>query len=192
MKRYLLLALALLFAALNFNLILKPLELVTGGTQGLALLIHSVVKVNPSYIILGINLVTLIASYFLLAKQTTYGALVSTFLYPFFVRITSFLPDFPMIYQYEILWVMIAGIVCGITGGYVYRLGFSSGGVNTINLLVNKYTKLKVAYSNFLINTLIIIFGCFLFGVKKGLYSIIVILFSSCIIYFMLKKYKVE
>ena len=45
--RYFYLALALFFAAINFNFILKPLELVTGGTQGLALLIHSFTKVNP-------------------------------------------------------------------------------------------------------------------------------------------------
>ena len=48
MKKYIYLAILLLIAALNFNLILKPLELVTGGTQGLALLIYSLSKLKPS------------------------------------------------------------------------------------------------------------------------------------------------
>ena len=58
--RYFYLALALFFAAINFNFILKPLELVTGGTQGLALLIHSFTKVNPSTLILIINFISFI------------------------------------------------------------------------------------------------------------------------------------
>lgn len=190
MKRYFLLALALLFAALNFNLILKPLELVTGGTQGLALLLHSVIKLNPSFIILTINVITLIISYFCLSKQTTYGTVAATFLYPFFVKITSFLPDFQFVYDYELLFAILAGIVCGVTGGYVYLLGFSSGGVSTVNLLVNKYLKIKVALSNFLINATIILFGCFIFGIKKGFYSIIVITISSILINLLLRNRK--
>lgn len=193
MKRYLLLALALLFASLNFNLILKPLELVTGGTQGLALLLDSVMKLNPSLIILIINVITLIISYFCLSKETTYGTIAATFLYPFFVKVTSFLPNFEFLYHYEFLSAIIAGIVCGTTGGYVYLLGFSSGGVSTVNLLVNKYLKMKVALSNFLINAIIILLGCFIFGIKKGFYSIIVITISSILINLLLRnrKYRV-
>lgn len=188
MKRYFLLSIALFFAAFNFNFILKPLELVTGGTQGMALLIHHILKISPALIILIINLLTLIISYFTLSKTTTYGTVVASFLYPLFVKITSFIPDFSIVNKYEMLFVILAGIICGMTGGYVYRLGFSSGGVNTINLLVNKYFKIKVALSNFLINTIIIILGCFSFGIKKGFYSIIVILISSFIINCLLKK----
>lgn len=188
MKRYFYLALVLLFAALNFNLILKPLELVTGGTQGLALLLNAVISLKPSFLILIINVITLIISYFCLSKETTYGTVAATFLYPFFVKVTSFIPNFEMIYHYEFLSAMVAGIVCGVTGGYVYLLGFSSGGVSTVNLLMNKYVKIKVALSNFLINATIILFGCFIFGIQKGFYSIVVITVSSILINLILKK----
>lgn len=188
MKRYLFLSVALLFAALNFNLILKPLDLVTGGTQGLALLLRHPLGLKPSFIILIINVVTLMISYFTLAKETTHGTIVATFIYPLFVKLTSFIPNLSFVHDYEFLFVILAGIVCGITGGYVYRLGFSSGGVNTVNLLVNKYLKIKVAYSNFIINAIIIIFGCFLFGIQKGIYSILVIAISSFLINCLLRK----
>ena len=41
MKKYLLFLIILLIAAINFNLFLKPLKLVTGGTQGLSIIINS-------------------------------------------------------------------------------------------------------------------------------------------------------
>ena len=150
--RYFYLALALFFAAINFNFILKPLELVTGGTQGLALLIHSFTKVNPST------------------------------LYPLFVKLTSFIPVLEVVSSLEFVFVLIAGIICGITGGFIYKLGFSSGGTSTLNLLVSKYLKIRVALANFLINTCIIIGGMFVFGIKKGIYSVIVIVVSSFLI----------
>ena len=188
MKRYLLLALALFFAALNFNLILKPLELVTGGTQGLALLLHAMIPLKPSFLILIINIVTLVISYFCLSKETTYGTIAATFLYPFFVKITSFLPEMSIVYDYELISAIIAGMVCGVTGGYIYLFHFSSGGISTVNLLVNKYLKMKVALSNFLMNAIIIILGCFIFGIQKAFYSILVIIISSFLINRLLRK----
>ncbi len=188
MKRYLLLLLALFFAALNFNIVLKPLQLVTGGTQGIALLLNHISKLSPALLIFLINIITLIISYFTLSKTVTYGTIIASFAYPLFVKITSIIPLFSVVTKYFLLFSIVAGIVCGFTGGYIYQLGFSSGGINTINLLVNKYFKIKVAVSNFLINTIIILLGSFFFGIRNGLYSVIIILISSFIINYLLKK----
>ena len=188
MKKYLFLFLWLFIAALNFNLILKQLNLVTGGTQGLTLLIKHIIDIRPSIIILVINVITLILSYFILPRSATYGALASSFLYPFSVRIASFIPKISFITNNILISSIIAGIVCGITGGFIYKLGFSSGGVSTINLIVNKYLPIKVSTSNFILNLIIIILGCFSFGIKKAFYSTIVIFISSILIGVIFKK----
>ena len=60
MKKYLFLFLYLFIAALNYNLILKPLKLVTGGTQGLSLIITSFINIKDSIVILLINVTTLL------------------------------------------------------------------------------------------------------------------------------------
>lgn len=190
MKKYLFLFLWLFIAALNFNLILKPLNLVTGGTQGLTLLIKNIIDIRPSIIILIINVITLILSYFILPKNATYGALVSSFLYPLSVRISSFIPEINFITNHIFISSILAGIVCGITGGFIYKLGFSSGGVSTINLIVNKYLNIKVSMSNFIVNFILIILGCFSFGIIKGIYSTIVIIVSSILIDIIFKKNK--
>lgn len=190
MKKYLLLLIYLLLAALNFNLILHPLSLVTGGTQGLAIVLNHLLPIRPSLIILIINVTALTISYFFLTKENTYSALVATFAYPFFVKITSTLPTISIIEKHITIAAIIAGTICGLTGGLIYKLGFSSGGTTVINLLAKKYLKIKIAIANFISNGLIIGLGYFIFGLKKTIYSIIVISIGSIIIYLILKKEK--
>lgn len=187
-KSILLLLICLFFASLNFNFILKPLNLVTGGTQGVAILINHLLHVKPSTIVLIINIITIVTSYFLLTKDNTYSALIATFAYPLFIRITSYIPIFSLPENLTLLWAIIAGIICGITGGYIYYLGFSSGGISIVNLLVNKFFHIKISLSNFIVNSIIIILGYFHFGFIKAIYSIIVIAISSIIINLILKK----
>lgn len=188
-KKYLLLLLWLLLAALNLNLILKPLSLVTGGTQGLAIILNHLLNIKPSTIVLIINVIALIISFFLLSKASTSSAIISTFAYPLFIRLTSFIPVITFFENHYLIASIIAGITCGITGGFIYKLGFSSGGITIINLLINKYTKIKIATSNFIINFIIILLGCYYFGFMKTIYSIIVITIGSLIINKVLKKY---
>ena len=179
MKKYLFLFLYLFIAALNYNLILKPLKLVTGGTQGLSLIITSFINIKDSIVIL-------LLSYFLLSKNVTKSIVVSSFLYPISIKITSFIPRFTI--NNTFIFSIVAGTICGITGSLIYRLGFSSGGVSTINLINNKFFKIKVSISNFIVNLIIILLGIFRFGVIKGMYSIIVILVSSIFIDVIFKK----
>lgn len=182
LKRYLLLFLALFIAALNFNLILKPLKLVVGGTQGVAVIFNHLLKISPSLIILIVNIVMLIISYFTLPKETTYGTVLATFIYPLFVKLTSFIPAINASGIWIFLLVILAGVVCGVTGGIIYYLGFSNGGVSVLPLLIGKYFKINISISTFIINGLLVLLGGFSFGLKKFLYSIIIIFLQSFLI----------
>lgn len=188
LKNITILLICLFFASLNFNLILKPLNLVTGGTQGLAILINHLINIKPSTIVLIINIITIIASYLFLTKENTYSALIATFAYPLFIRITSYIPLFNLSENLIFIWSILAGIICGITGGIIYLLEFSSGGISTVNLLINKFFHIKLSLSNFIVNSIIIILGYFHFGFIKAICSITVIIISSIIINIILKK----
>ncbi len=187
-KKYFLLVLMLLLASLNFNLILKRLSIVTGGTQGLALIISNVLNIETSIIILIINVLMLLLSIIFLDKNTVYGTIVSTFLYPFFVRLTSninlvFLNSTPLFFL-----ILITAFLCGVTGGIIYKLGFSNGGISLIPLFFKKYLNINIDITYFIMNTLIIILGIFTFGILKSFYSVIVIFINSIIIRLILKR----
>ena len=186
-KNYIYLFFILILASLNFNIILKSLNLVTGGTQGLALILNNILNLHSSTIILIINLLMLVLSYFMLSKQATYGTIFATFVYPLCVKMTSFI-DITLNDNSIILYVLIAGIICGITGGLIFRLGYSSGGISVLVLVMKKYFNLKESISNFIINATIIVLGAFFFSIKKAIYSIILILISSIIINKIVKR----
>ncbi len=178
----------LLLASLNFNLILKKLSIVTGGTQGLALIISKILNLETSIIILIINVLMLILSFKFLDKNTTYGTIFSTFMYPFLIRLTRnislpFLNSFPVF-----ILILLTAFLCGVTGGVIYKLGFSNGGISLIPLFVKKYFKVNIDITYFLMNTLIIILGIFTFGLLKSFYSIVVIFINSLIIRLILKR----
>lgn len=187
MKKYSILVIALLFAALNFNIILKNINLVTGGTQGIAIIIEKITNLNTSKIIFIINITSLIISLIFLKKETTTSTIISTFAYPIFVKITSYIPTLTIIRKYKFISSIIAGIICGTTGGLIYKMNFSSGGLTIINLLLKKYLKIKVSKSNFIINTLIIIIGTIYIGINKLIYSLIVVTISSITIHSIMK-----
>ena len=189
-KKYIYLILSLFLAALNFNLILKPLELVVGGTQGVAIIINHLINVRPSLIILIINTIMLLLSFIFLSHETTYGTIIATFIYPLLVRLTSNIPFFNFNNGFNIILVIIAGIICGITGGIIYKQGFSNGGISIIPLLINKYFHIKVYLSTFIMNGIIVILGCFYFGILKTIYSVIVIVLQSLLIKIILRKQK--
>ena len=179
MKKYLKLLLILLIAAINFNIFLKPMKLVTGGTQGLAIIIHELIKMPHSTIVLIINLLMLILSYIFLKKETTLGTVVATISYPLFIKLTSF---FNLNISTNLLNVILTGIISGLTNGYIYKLGFTAGGINTIAPIINKYKNIKIGTINLIINIVILLIGCLQFGIKKLLYAIVVIIINSILI----------
>lgn len=187
MKKYLILLISLFIAALNFNLFLKPLNLVTGGNQGIAIILKHIMNLKPSLIILIINIISLIISYIFLRKDTTLSLVIASLTYPLFVRLTNQL-SLNIITNLPLITSIIAGIICGITGGIIYKLNFNQGGISTLNSLLHTYLKVKIPISNFIINTTIMLIGSFYFGFIKLIYSLIVISISNIIINIIMSK----
>lgn len=187
MKKYLILLISLFIAALNFNLFLKPLNLVTGGNQGIAIILKHITNLRPSLIVLIINLIALIISYIFLRKDTTISLVIASLSYPLFIRLTNNL-TLTMLINIPIITAIVAGIICGITGGIIYKLNFNQGGISIINTLLHTYLKIKIPITNFIINSTIMLIGSFYFGFQKLIYSLIVISISNIIINIIMKK----
>ena len=169
----------LFIAALNFSVILKPLNIVVGGTQGLALIINHNINIPNYLIILIINIIMFIISYFFLNKDITKSIIIASFIYPLFIKITS------SIYLNTNIWILviISGIISGISGGFILKLGYSSGGINILIILLKKYLNIKESISNLIINLTIILIGSYYLG--NSLYAIIIIIINSIIMHFI-------
>lgn len=188
MKKYLFLCFYLFIAALNFNIFICPNQLVTGGTQGIALIIKSIISIKPSLIIFIINSIALFISFLFLNHSITKSALLSSFIYPLFIRLTSNIHlslPIPLIFI-----TIISSIIYGLTTSNIYNLKFSNGGITIINLLLQKYLHIKLSISTFIINTIIIIIGSITIGLSHTIYSVLFIFFGSITINHTLKNNK--
>ena len=168
----------LFVAALNFNLVLKPLHIITGGTGGFALAFANILNITPSLIIFIINTIMFLVSLVFLSNKTTRSILISSFLYPLLVKITSL----NIVYKYPSMVLVIgSGLISGYTIGNIIKLGYSTGGFNVLILVLKKYYKVKEYISNFVINALIVLLGLMLFGIKRALLGLLIIIINSLV-----------
>ena len=183
LKKYFILLCCLFFSAIVFNLFLYPLDLVTGGVNGIAILTSHFLNITPAITIWGISVILLIFSFFLLDKEQTIASLLSTFLYPFFVYITSLFMRYIVIDLSDyILISLIVGILLGISNGILYKIGFSTGGLNIMSQLLYRYFHIPYSKTTFVINSIIVIIGGFVFGFPMVLYALIIIFVNSKVI----------
>ena len=181
-KRYLILTVALFISAICFNLLLKPMNIVAGGTSGLALIVEKVFNVPTSLFITIVYIITFIISYVTLGKKSLFGIFYATVFYPLFVNLTSNITQIIVInYNDMVLLAIFGGILSGISGGLIYKMGFASSGLGVLGPIFNKYFKLSISYSNFIINAIIVLLGGYCFGLESVLCAIILLYLNNYI-----------
>jgi uncharacterized membrane-anchored protein YitT (DUF2179 family) len=181
--RYLLLILLMFVSALVFNLFLRKNNITTGGVNGVAIILEKLLHFDPAMTIFFLSLVLLILSFFLLSKEETIANIGTTFLYPFFVKITGNITDLIKIDNSNMLVICLyAGILGGISSGIIYKIGFSNGGFSIINQLLRKYFSIPISKSIFFLNAIIVIAGGFIFGCEMVLYAIVILYINSYIV----------
>ncbi len=74
-------SLSLVIGALNFNLLLKPINLVSGGASGLALVLSNIFDISISNLITIIFIITFILGLFFLDKTPDRSILFATIFY---------------------------------------------------------------------------------------------------------------
>ena len=70
----------------------------------------------------------------------------------------------------------------GFGSGLVYKVGYSTGGTDIINMLISKFFKQPIGICHIISNALIILAGYLTFGISTVIYSIIVVYVMSLII----------
>lgn len=178
--KYIILILCLLCSAINFNLLMRPVNFVTGGTPGLSLIINEIFNIPTNGFIYIIYIITFILSFIVLGKKSFFGVLIATIFYPFFVTLTSDIIKYIIIdYNDFFLLSLFSGILNGVSNGIIYKLGFPSSGLGVIGPICNKLFHLSIAKTNFIINITIVLMGGYFFGFEMVLYAIIFLYLSS-------------
>lgn len=173
-KRIVYLFLGLLAFSCAFSFFLSPNHIVFGGVTGLSIVFKDVFDINPSLFVFFVSCGLLIISWFALGKEKTMGSILGSLLLPLFIELTDFISAFIVFEEVELLLSAIfGGVLAGIGLGLVYKAGFTTGGTDIINQIMNKYFKISIGKSMFLVDSLIVTSSIFVFGFRMFLYSIV-------------------
>ena len=179
-KQVVLFSLSILVAAINFNLLLKPIDLVSGGSGGLALVLQNFINISTSHIIAIIYVITVILSLIFLSKKTAASIILASILYPACTYLTEDITSVIFLnYNDVFLIAIISGIVSGITNGIAFRYGYATGGLGVLAPIINKYLKASISTVNFAVNAIIVLMGAYFYGFNMVIYAIILLYISS-------------
>lgn len=177
---YLNLLLGLFLAAFSFNLFLSPNNLAAGGVSGLSLIFNKIFHIDESLFMLIVNIVLLIISYLLLGKNQTRKTILGSLLFPIFVSITAKITIHINLDGLETIVIAVLGGVLSGTGyGIIFKTGFTSGGTDIINQIMEKYMHIPISASIVIVDGLITILSGFVFGMTSVIYAFIALILIS-------------
>lgn len=181
-SRVILMIISMVLNAILYNLFLLPLNMVTGGTPGIATITHYVYGINPSIMIFILSLACVIISFLYLGKERTMGTLLALFTYPILVQLTSPLNKVVSDNPDILLLVIFAGVISGVANGLMYKTGYSNGGLPIISQILFEKKQISISKSSLFINVLIVLIGSFFFGTTTALYAIIFLYINNIVL----------
>lgn len=168
------------FAIVYFVL---PVGMITGGTTGIAISIQHYFGMEISTFVSIFNVIMFLLGVVVLGKKFAMTTLVSSFVYPIFLRLFQILYVYTGILSEDsMLCTVFAGLMIGFGIGIVIREGASTGGMDIPPLIINKKTGLSVA---FLLNAfdIMILFLQMSFSNKEQiLYGILMVLIYTYVL----------
>lgn len=173
-RRYIFLVFGTFIYAAAYNLFFFKNGIVYGGASGIAILTQKIL--DPSIMILVLNILFLLLSLILLGKRATIDSLVGSLLFPILVKLTANIGDYIAIDNSDLLLISLIGGVCvGFASGVVFKSGFTTGGTDILNQIVSKYFKVSMGTAVIFTDGIIVLIGGFIYGWTRVLYAIIVL-----------------
>lgn len=184
LKNSLLFVVGTLISALAFNLFLLPNGFVTGGLNGLSIIIRNFIpNLDTTLIILIGNIIFILLSIVTMGWKESIMSAIGAIAYIAFVFFTK---PFPELINFSfdniLLYVLAAGVVSGFGEALVYKSGFNTGGTSILAKIIQKYTKLPLGVVIRYISIVIIILGGATFGYTAIMYSLIIMFISTYLV----------
>lgn len=154
-----------LINAMSFSIFFAPLNIVTGGSTGLSLILREAFGINTSITVFVISFGLLIIGFLLLGKNYAVKTFFGVILLPIFIEFTAVFQKFFDINNSSLfLVVFFGGILGGLGNGMIIRSGYSVGGFQTIYQILYKYFGISIGKSTLWINGILVFVGGFFFG----------------------------
>ncbi len=169
--------------AIGISLFILPFDIDNGGLAGISVILKKIF--DPALVILILNWVLFFIGWIFLKKDFALKTLIATIVYPLVVNLLYHSSIYSLVLTQvtdPLLAAIIGAILTGVGLGVTYRVGGSTGGLDVIALLLNKYKNVKISVATFIIDFIIVLIGLFTVSINASLYGIISIIIASYLI----------
>lgn len=179
-KSHIIITLALLLSAFAWTGFLIPNQMLGGGVTGLATIVYWVMDIPTGITIFVLNAILILISFKSLGRRfaisTIYSVILTSVL---FVLMQEYFGDTPLITD-RFLAVVIGAGLNGIACGFIFLEGSSTGGVDIIVVMINKYRNVTLGRLTLFINVAIISLSYFVFkDLELLIYSYVGLMITS-------------
>ena len=176
LKEYTIVALACIAMAFNINYFFVGNKLAQGGVSGLSLIIHYLSNIDISYLYFVLNIPLIILAYVFLGKNFLLKTLFATFILSIFLKVFA---SFSEPLDDILLAAICGGAINGIAVGIVFYAGGSTGGMDIVAKIINKYTGIPISRILLATDFMILSMVAVIFGKVIFMYTLISLVISS-------------
>ena len=177
-KNYAIITVCLFVIALGWTAFLIPNNMLGGGVNGIATIVYWVTGLSTGITIFVLNAILILFSFKILGwrfgVKTIYCIAVMAF---FFSLLQNLIGDVPVISD-KFLAAIIGGGIGGFANGIIFLSGGSTGGVDIITMVVNKYRNISLGRFTLAMNLVIIGSSFFVFQDMEVLQRVELIIYS--------------
>ena len=162
-----------------------PNKLLVGGTAGIAVALNAFWAV-PEEVVINVLVYSLfIAGAFVLGREFFFKTITSTLVYPVLLAVaTDLYKIIPIEYitMDTLTSIICAGVLVGFGIGIVYKRNASTGGMDIIPLIINKYTGIPLHILLMAVDCFTVLLGVIAYGLQAAIYGVISVAICSFII----------
>src|SRR5699024_3616645 len=157
-----------------------------GGFTGITLLLYFLFKINPAITNILLNIPIFFIGWKYLGRNTFFYTIIGTISVSVFLAVFQMQPFEINLQSDMTLAALFAGVFIGVGLGIIFRYGGTTGGVDIIARLVQKYLGWSIGKTMFLFDLIVISLSIFLIlDLVEGMYTLIAVFVGARVIDFI-------
>lgn len=172
-KEYLLSTIGVAIVAFGLEYFFFPNGIAAGGISGLALVLNSILNIEPSILTFAFNIVLFGLAFFLIGGSFGAKSIYATVMLSVSMWVIEKYMN-PVAVTDNFILVSIFGSACIAIGtAIVFNQDASTGGTTIIAKIINKYFHLPIGQGLLLADCTVTLLAIYVFGVEKGLFGLL-------------------
>lgn len=183
LKDYTIVTIGVILVAFGVQYFFAPNDIAGGGLSGLALIInHYLPSLSMGVIIFIGNLILFAIAFILIGGDFGAKTIYASFMLSIMIDFMDKVLNSTALTTNLLAAVILGTLVSAIGLAIVFSVNASTGGTDILAKILNKYTTFNIGISLLMVDLFVAIMGGFTFGLRKGIYSILVIVINGLLI----------